>query len=701
MNINVTHLLHHGSSAIIAAMLTMATPAAAQSPASWQVYPSYADITEIEPTGKQVFVLASGSVFSYNPDDQYVATYDKTTVMSDVDAKHIAWNSTSKRLVVAYDNSNIDLLSLSDNVTNISDLYQYSATIEKTINDICMNGQYAYLATGFGVVKLNTNEASIQDSYQLGFNVDYCYLDGNYIYAASSSNGLYRGLLADNLLDKSNWTRVGDYTQKSANRTLVEDKTNGCWWTVNDAGKLTCYKQDAAGNRTYMTDGIQPDGPASNNFYHLYFNSNKLYATGGTWNQIKDGQNQGEVHVWDGTSWSEFEQPTYAQLGYNYQDALCLAFDPSDDNHVFVGAKSGMYEFLSGAFVNNYTYDNSGLQSPFPSYRYTIVTSLQYDSNKRLWAFNAIGDNPIKYYVKQTDTWENSSINISVNERKYDFEKIFTSPTNGLMWMVNNYYNQSMLYAFDAGNDKLYGWGPSFTNEDGTSITPNYIFCTTEDKDGNVWIGTTSGPLYLSASNIQSGNETFTQHKVPRNDGTNLADYLLSDISIHAIAVDGGNRKWFGTDGNGVFLVSEDNNEQLQHFTTDNSPLPSNVILDIIIDGKTGRVYFATDKGLCSYMSDATEPVDEMNKDVTYAYPNPVTPDYTGLITVTGLTYNAEVKIATVNGTLVAEGRSNGGTFTWDGCDLNGKKVVSGVYMVETSTSDGSKGTVCKIAIIR
>jgi hypothetical protein len=121
----------------------------------------------------------------------------------------------------------------------------------------------------------------------------------------------------------------------------------------------------------------------------------------------------------------------------------------------------------------------------------------------------------------------------------------------------------------------------------------------------------------------------------------------------------------------------------------------------IAIDNQTGGVFFGTDKGLCSYISDATAVVDEMTKETVYAYPNPVRPDYTGLITITGLTYDADIKIVTSNGTLVAEGRSNGGTFTWDARDQkSGKRVASGVYMVLAATSEGNKGTVCKIAIV-
>ncbi|MDY6409682.1 MAG: T9SS type A sorting domain-containing protein, partial [Prevotella sp.] len=137
------------------------------------------------------------------------------------------------------------------------------------------------------------------------------------------------------------------------------------------------------------------------------------------------------------------------------------------------------------------------------------------------------------------------------------------------------------------------------------------------------------------------------------------------------------------------------------HFMPENSKLLSNNIESIAINDETGEVFFGTDRGLCSFMSNATSPSDEMTTDNVYAYPNPVSPDYTGLITVTGLTYDADVKIVTSNGVLVAQGRSNGGSFTWDGCDTKGRKVASGVYMVQTATSTGEKGTVCKIAIVR
>lgn len=685
------------------AMMAASNGASAQNTGRWTLYTSYNDITEIEPAGGNVFVLASENVYSYNAGDASITTYDKAGTLSDAGITHIAWASQARRLVITYENSNIDLLAADGTTLNVPDLYLYETTDDKTINSIYTYNQYAYIATGFGVVKLNTQDGTMEESYRLGFAVDYCYIDGNRIYAASRTDGTYSADMDSNLLDPASWTRTGGYTERNVDRTNVHDPSTGYWWTTTDDGRLTYYTVDAEGNRTYMTEGVAPDGPSSNNFYRLYMHDGTLYGVGGLWWQNADAGRPFEVHVWDGDAWTEFEQPTEQQTGHRNIDALCMDFDPTTEGHVMVGAKSGMYEFQDGKLVNSFNVDNSELKSPWSDnarYLYTIVTSMAYDENGTLWLLNPLVDNSLKSYNGNTGewtTWQHQEMSGGAN---YDLQGLFISPTNGMMWFINCYNNNADFFSYDRTNDVLQHYGPSFTNQNGSTITPQRGYCTAEDRNGNVWIGTSSGPLYLTAEAIRSGSTVFTQYVVPRNDGTNLGDYLLGNIAITAIAIDGGNRKWFGTNGNGVFLISSDNNTQVQHFTTDNSPLPSDIIMDILVDGSTGRVYFATDKGLCSYLSDATEPATSMTKDNVYAYPNPVSPDYTGPITVVGLTYDAEVKITTANGTLVAEGRSTGGTFTWDGCDSEGRRVASGVYMVHTSTSSGDKGTVCKIAIV-
>lgn len=684
---------------LLITILFMVLPLSATDKESWEIYTSYNDITEIEPTGNLVFALASNGLFSYHIKDGSVTTYDKANTLSDFDINHIAWNKTTKKLVITYTNGNIDLLDANGNVVNVPDLYLKSMTDNKQINHINISGTNAYLSLSFGIIKLDTKEGKILDTYKLDFNVNYSYIEDNCLYAASKEAGLYKGVLKNNLLDNNNWEKAGNFKEQTMNSTNVYDTTNKYWWTVKE-GKLTYYTLNTDKEKIYQTEGIIPDGPASNNFYRLYINKNKLYAVAGAWSQEKDCNNMGEVHVWNGEKWEEFEQPSDASLGHLYRDLLCLDFDPSKEGHIMVGSKAGLYEFQDGKFIKCYNKDNTSVITSPLGNNYTIISSVKYDATGKLWLLNSLGDNSILSFDQTTQEWKHyPHLEIGSNDR-YNLTGLIIGKNNGNIWFVNNYYEKNRLYKYNYNTDELTMYGPTFTNEDGRDITPIYVHCLAEDRNGNIWIGTTSGPLYLSMSDIKNGNNIFTQHKVPRNDNTNYADYLLDNSNIRCIAVDGANQKWFGTD-NGVYLVSDDCNTQIYHFDTDNSPLISNIVYSIAVNNNTGKVYFATDKGLCSFNNGIVGSNSEMIKDNVYAYPNPVKPDYTGKINIVGLSFNANIKIVSTNGTLINEGRSAGGSYSWDGCDLNGKKVASGIYMVETATESGEKGIVCKIAIIR
>ena len=677
----------------------MTLPLSAIDKGSWEIYTSYNDITEIEPAGNQVFALASNGLFSYHIKNGSVTTYDKANTLSDFDINHIAWNKTTKKLVITYTNGNIDLLDTNGNVVNVPDLYQKSMTDNKQINHINISGANVYLSLSFGIIKLDTKEGKILDTYKLGFNVNYSYIEDNCLYAASKEAGLYRGVLKNNLIDKNNWEKAGNFKEQTMNSTNVYDTTNKYWWTVKE-GKLTYYTLNTDKEKIYQTEGIIPDGPASNKFYRLYINKNKLYAVAGAWSQEKDCNNMGEVHVWNGEKWEEFEQPSDASLGHLYRDLLCLDFDPSKEGHIMVGSKAGLYEFQDGKFIKCYNKDNTSVITSPLGNNYTIISSVKYDATGKLWLLNSLGDNSILSFDQTTQEWKHYPHSEIGSNDRYNLTGLIIGKNNGNIWFVNNYYEKNRLYKYNYNTDELTMYGPTFTNEDGRDITPIYVHCLAEDRNGNIWIGTTSGPLYLSMSDIKNGNNIFTQHKVPRNDNTNYADYLLDNSNIRCIAVDGANQKWFGTD-NGVYLVSDDCNTQIYHFDTDNSPLISNIVYSIAVNNITGKVYFATDKGLCSFNNGIVGSNSEMTKDNVYAYPNPVKPDYTGKINIVGLSFNANIKIVSTNGTLINEGRSAGGSYSWDGCDLNGKKVASGIYMVETATESGEKGIVCKIAIIR
>ena len=652
---------------------------AAQGIGTWNAYLAYSDITGVEQAGNQLFVLASNDLFVYNTGDQSVQTFDKVNALSDSYIQKISYNPASKRLVILYSNNNIDLMDLNHNVTNVSDYYSATTTNDKTVNDIYMNGAYAYLSNGFGIIKLDTKDAEISDTYNLGFKVNYCYIEGNKIYAASASNGLYSALLTANLLDKGNWTRVGNYT----------DRTK-----TPDADLLALARK------------ANPGGPKYNYFFGMQFHNGQLYTNGGGYTNGTWLERPGTIQVLNGDKWTIYEDDIASKVSYsaNYHDIVSLAFDPSDATHIYASSThTGVYEFNDGKYSKNWTFDNSPQISVLKNnYYYVLATGITTDDDNSLWVLNSWSKNVLLEKTKDNQWVNHTTTELAALSSDWaNLRNPFYDKARNKIWFCNDSYLRSALISYDktTGATKVYD---SFINEDGTDVgVSGGVKCVCLDNDQNIWIGTSDGPLMLTTDQISSGGTMFTQVKVPRNDGTNYADYLLANIDITGMAIDGGGRKWFSTASNGVYLISEDNLKEIHHFTTANSKLLSDNVESVAINSTTGEVYFGTQYGLCSYMGDATAISDKMTKDNVYAYPNPVRPDYTGLITVVGLTYNADVKIVTSNGVLVNEGKSNGGTYTWDGCDKKGKQVASGIYMVETATSTGDKGTVCKIAIVR
>lgn len=639
----------------------------------WKAYMAYSEVQEIEQAGNLIFVQASNNLYVYNQNDQSIQTFSKMDYLSDCGIQHIAYNKATKRLLILYNNANMDLMNISNyDVQNLSDYYSASTTGDKTVSDIYMYGKYAYMSNSFGIIKVNVANGEICDTYNLGFNVNWCEIKDNHIYAYNKTNGQYRALLTSNLLDKNNWSKVGGYVAKKQ-----EDKS--------------ALKQ--------IISTLQPGGPKYNNFYGMRFVNNLLYTCGGLWGHLIDADRPGTIQLLDKDNWTIYDDSIAAKTGIKYVDVNSVDVDPLDPNHVFAGAKSGLYEFQNGKFIKHYNSENSLITSfNNTSKNYQLITSVKFDTDGNLWMLNSQSpsNQSLIEYTKD-GKW--------VSHHKPELYNLgslecLMQDSRGLLWFVNNFHGLPSIYCYQASTDQLNIYS-SFVNEDGTILTPNYVRYVTEDKNHDIWIGTNLGPLLLYKKEITSDNPVFTQVKVPRNDGTNYADYLLNGVDISCIAIDGGNRKWFGTNGNGIYVISNDCLTQVYHFTTSNSNLLSNNIESIAINEQSGEVFVGTDKGLCSYMSDASSPNSEMTKDNVWAYPNPVKPNYMGRITITGLSFNADVKIVTANGILVNQGRSNGGIYTWDGKDQNGKKVASGVYMVETATSDGNKGTVCKIAIIK
>ena len=644
---------------------------------TWRAYLAYHDVTEIEKAGNMMYVLASNNLYSYNENDQSIQTYDKINSLSDTQIAHIKWCQAARRLLIVYTNYNIDLLKEDGTTVNIAAYYNKPMTEDKTVNSIYMDGRYAYLSTSFGILKLNMTEATISDTYNLGFNIDYSYANNGYLYAASSQRGLYRASMSANMLDPNNWSRVGEYTPQT---------------TTLDPEQLE------------IVSNLQPGGPKYDYFHDMKLINNVLYTCGGFFASGLSYYRPGTVQVFDGDNWQIYQDNISSITGYNYDNVNSVAVDPTIPNHVYASGKCGLYEFNNGQLTAYYNRDNSPLQGAMDGNNelpndYVLVHAVIFDSTGDLWVFNSQARSNSILRLDKDHKWTTYSLPELMGATNSMSNMILPFYDNsGNLWFTNNHSGDPALLSFNGERVQKY---KHFINQDGTGISVNFARCARLDREGNMWLCTDVGPLMLQRQDIGDTEAPFQQIKVPRNDGTNYADYLLANVDVSFVAIDAGNRKWFGTNEHGVYLISDDNLSQLAHFTAENSPLLSNHIESIAINEQTGEVFFGTEKGLCSYMSGITQTNEEMTKDNVYAYPNPVKPDYTGLISVVGLSYDAEVKITTVSGKLVAEGHSNGGTFTWDGCDKSGKRVASGVYLVNTSTADGKKGTVCKIAIVR
>jgi len=754
---------------LLSLLTVLATPLSAQAVGTWRTHLSYSEIEKTVYAGSRIFVLASGGLYSYNPSDGSLQTYDKATVLSDCGISDIEWSTQEGRLLIIYDNYNIDIMDADGNVVNIADYKDKTMAGDKTVYNITMNDRYAYLSTGFGILKINLADASVSDTYNLSQTVYDTEIISSIIYAATP-DGILQTPTTGNPTDKNQWSRLSvagfrhlfriDDKLAAANNGEIAtvNTTDGTWtmfytpWflavTQQSDGHILCYGSDhsyiirdtsggqdlpfrltgmahSAANDTYWVgteDGflanvsidddatmtyhvtnLRPDGPESGYFGFMRHTDGRLYTVGG----YNDNERKAGVQVYDdATGWTVFDDSFASTLGYTYNNSYAIAIDPKDETHTFMASQTGLYEFRNGSLAAKYNMDNSPLRPAATVsenfYRdYTIVSSVAYDADGLLWVANSFAEDASLFSFDGSN-WTSHHHDEFISTDGYSLGRMLDmtyDSLRGSLWIGSNDWRKPVLACYDIANDQVRLFD-NHVNQNGTAFTTYSVTDPTIDREGNVWVATDAGPFVITASMIANGDNYFNQIIVPRNDGSGYGDYLLSGVPITSIAIDGAGRKWFGTSNNGVYLISADNMTQVEHFTADNSTLLSDNVEAIAINPDNGEVFFGTASGLCSYMSGVSRPAEEMTKDGVYAYPNPVRPDYEGVITITGLTLDADIKIVTVNGTLVNEGRSTGGTYSWDGRDGSGRRVASGIYMVQTATSDGSKGTVCKIAVV-
>ena len=444
---------------------------------------------------------------------------------------------------------------------------------------------------------------------------------------------------------------------------------------------------------------IVPEGPVDNKIFSLTMNGTDLWITSGgrdnAWNNLFS-EPQFQLNR-DG-KWSVFDKKVFPVLN-DFKDMVCVAVDPNNPDHVFAGSwGGGVLEFDAGKFVKRYDNFNSSLQTQLPnlpSAPYVRIGGMDFDSEGNLWVTNTGVANVLSSF-KTDGKWE--SYELSGIANKYSIGKVVVTQNDDKWVVVPRGHD---LYVLKSTNDqsKQQKVTAYFTNGKEELYTEmSDVYALAEDKKGQIWVGTSTGvAVFSNPERIwEDGRMYAFRPGVDRNDG--IFHPLLEKETITAIAVDGANRKWFGTKNSGIFLISEDGETELENFNTENSPLPANDINDIAINQKTGEVFIGTGAGLISYMGMATEPTDEYT-DV-YVYPNPVRETYDGPIVVKGLVDETDVRITDISGNLVNKTTSLGGQAIWDGKNLNGNRCKTGVYLVFMTDASGNKTMVTKLLFI-
>ncbi len=445
-----------------------------------------------------------------------------------------------------------------------------------------------------------------------------------------------------------------------------------------------------------------PNGPGSSKVFDMEYYNNQLWVA------------PGEIN----NSWNyQFNRDGFFIMGYGYWNNINLFTFPALDSvldfiTMTIDARTGKAYFGSfGGGIAEYDQTNNSLQvfdytNTGPDGLKDIGASdpgscriggMQFDVNGNLWISNFGVETPL--VVRKADgVWKNFQCFLPIDAGNQtgqividDFDQKWVQIPRGTGILVYNHGagiddesdDQVRILGIGAGNGNL---------------PVGYVNCLAKDLDGEIWVGTNEGvAVFYNPGAVMSGGPAADAAQPLVNLGGYYEQLLKGEI-VNAIAVDGANRKWIGTNS-GVFLVSEDGTEQILAFTEDNSPLLSNILLNITINGENGDVYFGTSKGICSYRGTATTGTEKQESKVT-VFPNPVREDYDGLIAINGLTTDAEVKITDAEGRLIYKTVALGGQAIWDGKGYEGRRASTGVYMVFSSNADGSETFVTKFLIV-
>ncbi|WP_176112921.1 type IX secretion system anionic LPS delivery protein PorZ [Sediminibacterium ginsengisoli] len=731
----------------------------------WRTHLPYQQAAQVVKGGNSIFCAAGAGLFAIDS-ALNVTFFSKTSGLNDVNVQKIAWDNNTRQLVVAYANSNLDIIA-GKHISNIGDIRRSTIAGNKTIRNIfCSNGT-AYLATGLGIVTADLSRYEIKDTWIIGNNgnstgISNITEDGSNFYAATDE-GLKRVPKTVSPADYRNWISFSGILQNPVQNVITTDNRiivqkndsllvlnnntpvlfyyDAAWSVVSinaSENRIVICQRNNAGNgrvlvlrsdgstdktvpqqtftlmpRAAITDNTSvwiadstsgllkyntafesyvPDGPGAFVLGDLLAATHTIYAAAGTVSAAFTASgNKNGVFAFRDNEWLS-NQFFNKSMPDSLADLHTLAADPLNGTLWAGSYGGGLLRYLDGQ-VYVYKNYNSSLLPAFNTTGDFRIGGLAFDQQRNLWVSNS---NAVRgLHVRKADSsWQSFSVPVLAAGSRLGQ---VVADEAGQLWIVAPGGNGLICYnpGSDISNTADDRWKQYLQGAGMGNLPGNNALCLLKDKNGFIWVGTDQGiGIIRCASAVFDAQGCDAILPVVQQD--RFAGLLFRNETVQCMAADGADRKWVGTK-NGVWLLSPDGLRIIYRFDESNSPLLGNDVKRIAVDPVTGEVFMATNNGLCSFRSTATEGAAD-NRDLL-VFPNPVPPGYNGTIAIRGLVTDALVKITELNGKLVYQVRSLGGQATWNGRNYKGEKVASGIYLVLVRDDSGNERIAGKIAI--
>lgn len=735
--------------------LTILSVQAQIAPGQWRIHLPYNDVNDLEEVGDLIYVASEKGFYSFNKNTGEMEVFSTVNGFSDVEVSVIRYHPSAKILLIAYESTNIDLIK-GNRIVNISDIFRKQILGLKRINSVNFSGNNAYLSCTFGLVVLDLEKEEISESYTgigpggASLNIRSSAVFNGKLYAATDQ-GVLEGDPARNLSDFNNWRLVypaayanhlqvfnnrlyadvdsvlgyfdqnGNWNlfQGNVKRTTVTTRVNngkllsafygGIWMEDNNGIKDSLRENiihsavlDASGiiwtgglktglvridPRTLEYRYAQPPGPSFFTSYRIANLHDEIWVTsGGFTPTIAPTFNGNLYYRFAEERW--FNKQNHPDLRGMWDFTAIYPDVTSGD--VWIGSHGkGLVRFRNGEYVEKYDETNSTLRKV--AGLYNEVTGIAMDASGNLWLSNYGVDSALSVRTRKGEWFSYRTASGSLGPMVID--------AYGQKWMAvlrDDTRGICVFKEFDAPGSP--GQSIILDTKEGSGALPsNGVNTLAIDKDGEIWVGTDEGlAIFFNTRNIFDRGKRNDAQRIVIDDGNDVG-YLLGNQVINDITVDGANRKWIATN-NGVWLVAADGSAVLRHFTVQNSPLLSNVVKCVGVNGKSGEVFFGTEKGIISYRGDATEAEDKHGN--VLVFPNPVRPSYSGNITISGLPDFATVKITDIAGRVIFETLSQGGTAVWNGMGFDGKRPHTGVFLIFTSNRNDEDALVSKLLFL-